>query len=198
MFVCFFLSFLLHFFACLLHFFACLFVLFVLSHVKEHWALMKIGFPSVPPGRISHIFWRMARPSIRLNSKTHYVRPLVYRFPTQSEEFFLVQPLLKKSIRVLNVFSQLVGLQWLTVLNMLITWNRGITITLTGDWHSGRLAALSPSIMLRNSLLTEGNIRNIYVSALKHNCNVMLIAQISVLTKQRHKSTDLTFKTIKL
>ena len=33
----------------------------------------------------------------------------------------------------------------------------GITITLTGDWHSGQLAALSP-IMLRNSLLTEGKI----------------------------------------
>ena len=47
-------------------------------------------------------------------------------------------------------FSQLVGLQCLTVLSMLITWIRGITITLTGDWHSGRLAALSP-IMLRNS-----------------------------------------------
>ena len=29
---------------------------------------------------------------------------LVYRFPTQSEEFFLVQALLKKSIRVLNGF----------------------------------------------------------------------------------------------
>ena len=30
-------------------------------------------------------------------------------------------------------FSQLTGLQWLTVLSMLI---RGITITLTGDWQS--------------------------------------------------------------
>ena len=39
---------------------------------------------------------------------------------------------------------------------------RGITITLTGDWHSGRLAALSP-IMLRNYLLTEGKIRHISV-----------------------------------
>ena len=29
---------------------------------------------------------------------------LVYRFPTQSEEYFLVQPLLKKAIRVLNGF----------------------------------------------------------------------------------------------
>ena len=38
--------------------------------------------------------------------------------------------------------SQLAGLQWLTVLSMLI---RGITITLTGDWHSG--------------LLTEGKTR---------------------------------------
>ena len=51
-------------------------------------------------------------------------------------------------------FSQLAGLQSLTVLSMLI---RGITITLTGDWHSRRLAALSP-IMLHNSLLTEGKI----------------------------------------
>ena len=57
-------------------------------------------------------------------------------------------------------FSQLAGPQWLTVLNMLI---RGITITLTGDWHSGWLAALSHSIMLRNSLLTEGKIRHISV-----------------------------------
>ena len=40
---------------------------------------------------------------------------------------------------------------------------RGITITLTGDWHSGRLAALSPSIMLRNSLLTESKIQHISV-----------------------------------
>ena len=48
------------------------------------------------------------------------------------------------------------GLQRLTVLSMLI---RGITVTLTCDWHSGRLAALSPSIMLPNSLLTEGKIR---------------------------------------
>ena len=77
-------------------------------------------------------------------------------------------------------FSQLAGPQSLTVLSMLI---RGITIILTDDWHSGRLTALSPSIMLRNSLLTEGKIRHFrpvnvrthqnYVSALKHNCNVM-------------------------
>ena len=40
---------------------------------------------------------------------------------------------------------------------------RGITITLTGDWHNGRLAALSPSNMLCNSLLTEGKIRHISV-----------------------------------
>ena len=46
---------------------------------------------------------------------------------------------------------------------MLITWMRRITITLTGDLHSGRLAALSP-IMLRNSLLTEGNKINIFLS----------------------------------
>ena len=56
-------------------------------------------------------------------------------------------------------FSQLAGLQWLTVFSML---NRGITLTLTGEWHSGRLAALSP-IMLRNSLLTEGKLRHISV-----------------------------------
>ena len=45
-------------------------------------------------------------------------------------------------------------------LSMLI---RGITITLTGVWHSGQLAALSPHIMLRNSLLTEGKIQHISV-----------------------------------
>ena len=38
-----------------------------------------------------------------------------------------------------------------------------VTITLTGDWHSGRLATLSPSMMLRNSLLTEGKIQHISV-----------------------------------
>ena len=50
----------------------------------------------------------------------------------------------------------------LTVLSMLI---RGITITLTGDWHSGGLATLSPSftIVIRNSLLTEGKILHISV-----------------------------------
>ena len=46
------------------------------------------------------------------------------------------------------------------VLSMLI---RGITITLTGDWYSGRLAALSHSIMLRNSLLPEDKIPHISV-----------------------------------
>ena len=57
--------------------------------------------------------------------------------------------------------SQLAGLQWLTVLTMLI---RGIAITLTGDWHSGPwLDALSLFIMLRNSLLTEGKILHISV-----------------------------------
>ena len=98
---------------------------------------------------------------------------LVYRFPTQSEEIFLVQPLFKSPYQGIEWFSQLAGLQWLRVLSMLI---RGITITLTGDWHSGRLAALSPSIMSRNSLLTEDPvnvmIHQTYVSALKHNCNV--------------------------
>ena len=57
-------------------------------------------------------------------------------------------------------FSQLAELQSLTVVSMLI---RGIAITLRGDWHSGRLAAISPSIMLRNSLLTEGKFRHISV-----------------------------------
>ena len=42
-------------------------------------------------------------------------------------------------------FSRLAGLQRLTTIDMLI---RGIT-TLTGDWYSGRLVALSPSIILR-------------------------------------------------
>ena len=41
--------------------------------------------------------------------------------------------------------------------------DKGITKTLTGDSHNERLAALSPSIMLRNSLLTEGEIRHISV-----------------------------------
>ena len=55
----------------------------------------------------------------------------------------------QKVYQSIEWFSQLAGLQSLTVLSRLI---RGITITLTADWHSGRLAALSPSIMLRNSL----------------------------------------------
>ena len=85
----------------------------------------------------------------------------------------------KKVYQGIEWFSQLVGLQWLTVLSMLI---RGITITLTGDWHSGQLAALFPCIMLRKS--SEGKIQHISVlwmwwlikiifSALRHNCNVM-------------------------
>ena len=101
------------------------------------------------------------------------IKTLVYRLPTQTEEFFLVQPLLKKSIMGLNGFPSWQATMK-TVLSMLI---RGYKITLTGDWHSGRLAALSPSVMLRNSLLTEGKIRhcpgNVMthpndVSALKH------------------------------
>ena len=66
-------------------------------------------------------------------------------------------------------------------LSMLI---RGITIALTSDWHSGRLAALSP-IMLCNSLLTEGKLdifcpgivmtHQNYVSALKHKCNLIIL-----------------------
>ena len=74
--------------------------------------------------------------------------------------FFLVQPLLKKIYQGIEWFSQLAGLQSLTILSMLI-W--GITITLTGDWHSRQLATLSPSIMLHNSLLTEGKIWHISV-----------------------------------
>ena len=54
----------------------------------------------------------------------------------------------------IELFSQLAGLQSLTVLIMLI---RGMIITLTGDWHSGH------DIMLRNSLLTEGKILHISV-----------------------------------
>ena len=49
------------------------------------------------------------------------------QFPDLSEEFFLVQPLLKKSIRVLNGFLSWRGYNDSTVLSMLI---RGMTITL--------------------------------------------------------------------
>ena len=65
----------------------------------------------------------------------------------------------QKVYRGIEWFFQLAGLQWSTVLSVLI---RGITITLTGDWHSGRRADLSP-IMLRNCLLTDGKIWHISV-----------------------------------
>ena len=104
-----------------------------------------------------------------------------------------------KSLSGYWMVFQLAGLQWLTVLSMLI---RGITITLTGDWHS-RGNALSHSIMLRNSLLTEGKIRHIfclgnvmshqnYVSALKHNWNVMhcLVKPGAVPAYDHTKSMD--------
>ena len=122
-----------------------------------------------------------------VQASTHYVRPSFTVSPTQSEEFFLVQPLLKKSIRVLNGFPSWRGYN----LSMLI---RGITITLTGDWHSGRQAALSP-IMLRNYLLTEGKIRHISIlwmwwltkimfQLLNTNCNIIKIAD-KVCTQHR-------------
>ena len=78
-------------------------------------------------------------------------------------------------------FSQLAGLQWLTVSSMLI---RGITNNITGDWHRGQLAALSPSFMLCLTLFWLRVKFNIFLScdvrthqnddsALKQNCNVM-------------------------
>ena len=78
-------------------------------------------------------------------------------FPNSVGGIFPGPATTQKVYQGIEWFSQLAGLQWLTVLIMLI---RGITITLTSDWHSGRLAALSPFIMLRNSLLTEGKIRH--------------------------------------
>ena len=57
---------------------------------------------------------------------------------------------------------------------------RGITITLTGDWHSGRLAALSPSAWPRvkfdifPSCECEDSPK--LCPVLKHNCNVMFMA----------------------
>ena len=116
------------------------------------------------------------------NIPKHYVRPsfTVSRF---SRRIFPGPATTQKVYQGIEWFSQLAGLQWLTGLSML---TRGITMTLTGDWHSGRMAALSTctSVMLHNSLLTEGKIQHIsvlgnvlthqnYVSALKHNCNVM-------------------------
>ena len=76
----------------------------------------------------------------------HYVRPSFTVSPTQSEEF-LGPATTQKVYQGIERFSQLAGQQQLTVLSMLI---RGITITLRGAWHSGRLTALSP-IMLCNS-----------------------------------------------
>ena len=81
----------------------------------------------------------------------HYVRP---SFTISQLRGIFPGPATKNLSGYWMVF-QLAGLQWLTVLSILI---RGITITLTGDWLSGRLATLSSSIMLRNSLLTEGKL----------------------------------------
>ena len=79
------------------------------------------------------------------------------QFPRLSRRNFLGPATTQKVYQGIERFSQLAGLQQLTVLSMLI---RGITITLRGAWHSGRLAALSP-IMLRNS--SEGKMQRISV-----------------------------------
>ena len=80
-------------------------------------------------------------------------------FPDSVGEIFPGPATTQKVYQGIEWSSQLAGLQSLTVLCVLI---RGITITLTDDWQSRRLAALSP-IMLRNSLMTEGKIRHISV-----------------------------------
>ena len=98
-------------------------------------------------------------PSNSVKHKTHYVRPL-FTVSRLSRKNFSWSSHYSKVYQGIEWFSQLAGLQSLTVLSKLI---RGITITLAGDWDSGRLAALSPSIRLRNSLLTEGKIRHISV-----------------------------------
>ena len=93
--------------------------------------------------------------------QNHYVRPssTVSRLSRRNFSWYSQY---SKSPSGDWMVSRLAGLQRLTVLNMLI---RGITITLTGDWYSGRQAALSPAIMLRTckSLLTDGKIRHISV-----------------------------------
>ena len=87
-------------------------------------------------------------------------KTLFLPFPDSVGGIFPGPATTQKVYQGIEWFSKLAGPKWLTVLSMLI---RGIIITLTGDWHSGRLDALSPSIMLRNSLLTEGKIRHISV-----------------------------------
>ena len=82
---------------------------------------------------------------------------------------FLVQPLHKQSIRVLNGFSSW-RLQWMTVLSMLI---RGIT---AGDWHI--LSCYVTLFWLRvhfDKSFCPVNVRTHQNedSNLKHNCDVM-------------------------
>ena len=67
----------------------------------------------------------------------------------------------KKSIRVLNGFPS--SWRGYNDWQFWACWLRWMPITLTGNWHSRRLAALSLSIMLRNSILTEGKNRHISV-----------------------------------
>ena len=69
----------------------------------------------------------------------------------------------QKVFRVLNGFPSWRGYNDWQFWAMLIM---GIRITLIGDCHSGRLAALSP-IMLRNSLLTEVKMRHTCTSVLE-------------------------------
>ena len=82
----------------------------------------------------------MPRSHCPVNPPLHYVRP----------SFTVSMP----TMLGFEWFSQLAGLQWLTVLSMLI---RGITVR----WLA--YANCYPSIMLRSSLLTEGKIRQVYV-----------------------------------
>ena len=81
-------------------------------------------------------------------------------FPRVSRRNFSLSSQYSKSLSGYRMVFPAGGLQLLTVLSMLI---RGITIILTGHWHSGRLVALSPSVMLPNSLLTESKIQHISV-----------------------------------
>ena len=61
----------------------------------------------------------------------HYVRPS-FTVSRLSRRNFSWSSHYSKSLSGYWMNFQLAGLQWLTVLSMLI---RGITITLTGDWH---------------------------------------------------------------
>ena len=104
----------------------------------------------------------------------------MYRYPTQSEEVFLFQALLKKVYQGIEWFPSW-RLQWMTVLSMSI---RGIR---AGDWHillSCYVTLFWLRVKFNKFPSCEYNVRTHKKedSTLEHNCNVMYTVSSKVFT----------------